>query len=201
VVVKKDTPPIEVKKEYVINDSISGYINPKLGLYSFKFDLADYKLNKIKIYCVGKLVQTINTSKDVLDNELKLTDWDFDGYKDISVLYNCGSGGCAYWIWNYSPRLKKYVYNAVLSERLGLEIDSVSKYIVFHYRAGYQEESWDTMRYVNNKLVFVKGLFRERGPEWAFFTRSKMVNHKIVTTQDSCLIKDLKPDEDQRFIR
>lgn len=33
-----------------------------------------------------------------------LIDWNFDGYKDITVLDNCGTGGCAYWIWNYSKR-------------------------------------------------------------------------------------------------
>jgi hypothetical protein len=95
-------------------------------------------------------------------------------------------------IWNYSPKQKKFEYNSILSDVLGLEMDSVSKYIVFHYRGGYQEERWDTMKYVNNKLVFVKGLFRERGANWAFFTRSKMVNNRIVITQDSSLIKDMK---------
>ena len=201
VVEKKITPPVEVKKN-IINDSISGYINPKLGFYGFKFitNMSHHELKKIKIYSDGKLVQTINTNKDIFDIDIKLTDWNFDGYKDITVFYNCGSGGCAYWIWNYSPKLKKFVYNSVLSEVLGLEMDSISKYIVFHYRAGYQEEKWDTMKYINNKLVFVKGLFRERGTNWAFFTRSKMVNNKIVTTHDSCLIKDQIPDEVQRYM-
>ena len=193
VVTKSITSAVK-KNKIEINDSISGYINPKLGLYSFKFDLdtAHLRLNKIKIYCDGKLVQTINANKEVLDNELKLSDWNFDGYKDITVLYNCGSGGCSYWIWNYTPKLKKFVYNSILSEVSGLEMDSVLKYIVFHYRAGYQEESWDTMKYVNNKLVFVKGLFRERGPDWTFFTRSKLVNNRIVSTHDSCLTKNMK---------
>ena len=62
-------------------------------------------------------------------------------------------------------------------------MDSISKYIVFHFRNGCHTEKWDTMKYVNNKLVFVKGLYIERGPDGVSITRSKMVNNKIVTTQ------------------
>lgn len=182
---------------------IIGNINSDSDIFKFTFisDSSGHVLRKIIIYKNEKLFQTINTNKDVLDREFKLIDWNFDGYKDICVLYNCGSGGCAYWIWNYSKAKNKFIYNKQLSEILGLEMDSVSKFIVYHYRCGYQEEYWDTMKYVNNKLVFVKGLFRERGMDWAFFTRRKMVNNKVVTTHDSCLIEDMKPEKpDPRFV-
>ena len=162
VVVRKVTPPIEAKKKDVVKDSISGYINPKLALYGFKFitDTSHHELKKIKIYCDAKLVQTIKTKKECEHLDFSLIDWNFDGYKDITAIYNCGSGGCAYWIWNYSPKLKKFVYNSVLSGVLGLEIDSVSKYIVIHFRNGCKYESWDSLKYVKNDLKFVKG--RER---------------------------------------
>jgi len=199
VVVKKVTPPIEIKKKVEINDSITGYINPKLDLYSFKFitDTAHLELKKIKIYREGKLVQTINTSKMCENNQFSLIDWNFDGYKDISVIYNCGSGGCAYWIWNYSPKLKKFVYNSVLSEVLGLEMDSVSKYIIFHYRDGYAEEFADTSKYINNKLVFVKGLSQERwndkdGNTWVKKTRTKVIHGIKRTSVDSMMILEMK---------
>jgi hypothetical protein len=181
VVVKEVTPLIEEKKTVVINDTISGYINPKLGLYSFKFITDTFSLKKIRIYYEAKLVQTIKTNKMCENNQFSLIDWNFDGYKDISVISNCGSGGCAYWIWNYSPKLKRFVYNSTLSDVLGLEIDSVSKFIVFHFRDGCRSEKWDTMKYVNNRLVFVKGLYIERGTDGVSITRSKMVNNKIVT--------------------
>ena len=51
-------------------------------------------------------IQEIIANKSFEKKEFKLIDCNFDGYKDISVLYNCGSGGCAYWIWNYSAEKK-----------------------------------------------------------------------------------------------
>jgi len=199
VVVKKATPPIEVKKKYVINDSISGYINPRLGLYSFKFvtDTTKLSLKQIKIYDNGRLVQTINTNKICKNNQFSLIDWNFDGYKDISVVYNCGSGGCAYWIWNYSPKLKKFIYNSVLSEVLGLEMDSVSKYIVFHFRDGVHQEYWDTMKYNNNKLALVKGFSQERrndkdGNIWLKKIHKKVIHGVVRRTIDSMMIMENK---------
>ena len=126
--------------------------------------------------------------------DYKLIDWDFDGYKDITVLSNCGSGGCAYWIWNYSPSKNKFVYNEALSDVLGLEMDSIHKFIIFHSRAGYAQENWDTMKYHNNKLVFVKGLYQERwtdqkGRRWIKKTRSKIINNKEIYKVDSAIVK------------
>jgi hypothetical protein len=198
LVIKKGTLKIEVKKD-VIKDSISGYINPKLGLYSFKFDLdtAHLKLKKIKIYSDGKLVQTIKTNKECEHLDFSLIDWNFDGYKDITAIYNCGSGGCAYWIWNYSPKLNKFVYNTVLSERLGLEIDLVSKCIVFHFRDGVHLEYWDTMKYCNNKLVLVKGFTQKRwfdkdGNIWLKEIHKKVIHGVVRRTVDSMMIMENK---------
>lgn len=201
VVLKKITPPIEVKKN-VINDSISGFINPKLALYEFKFitDTSHHELKKIKIYCDSKLVQTIKTNKDCEHLDFSLIDWNFDGYKDITAIYNCGSAGCAYWIWNYSPILKKFVYNLTLSGVLGLEIDSVSKYIVIHFRNGCKYESWDSLKYVKNDLKFVKGRKRiiceDKTGKFESITKDiivKKVNGKRkITSVDtvSVLVKD-----------
>jgi len=77
---------------------------------------------KIKIFHKGRLFQTINMIKSVLeaDSEFELISRNIDGYKDISVLYNHGvNGNSTYWIWNYST-LKKFVFNNVLSERVVL---------------------------------------------------------------------------------
>ena len=212
VIVKKVTPPIEVKKKYVINDSISDYINPKLGLYGFKFylDTVRQELNKIKIYCDGKLIQTIKTTKDnnqieihqfeiklksgkyELMKQIDLIDWNFDGYKDISVFTEWGSGGCTYSIWLYSKSKKKFVYSKELSY-MGLEIDSESKYIVYHFRGGAESEWWDTMQYVNNKLKFVKGVYQEswrNKKDSSYYLKkwhSKIVNNKNICTMNSCV--------------
>ncbi len=133
---------------YVVGDSIATKADegrPQLS-YKFNVDSDGYNLKSIFVYSDLIKVQEIIANKDIERKEFRLVDWNFDGYKDISVLYNCGSGGCAYWIWNYSPKTRKYYYNKKLSEVLGLEIDTVSKFVIFHYRAGYESELWDTLK-------------------------------------------------------
>ena len=160
--------------------------------FSFKFnmDSAGDLLKTIGVYSSNKVVQKIIANKDIEQNKFELIDWNFDGYKDISVLYGCGSGGCNYWIWNYSPKLNKYIYNKELSEVIGLELDTFNQYIVFHYRAGFSEENWDSLKYKDNKLSFVKGLYRERwkdsqGNLWVKHTFSKLINNVMEIKTDS----------------
>ncbi len=167
-----------------------------LRALSFKFnvDSSGYLLKTINIYSDNKQIQRIIANKEIEHNQFQLIDWNFDGYKDISVLYNCGSGGCAYWIWNYSSKENRYIYNKELSEVLGLEIDTTDQYIVFHYRAGYSEENWDSLKYKDNKLLFVKGLYRERwndslGNSWVKNTYSKTINKVVITKTDSFITK------------
>jgi hypothetical protein len=167
-----------------------------LRALSFKFnvDSSGYLLNTINIYSDNKQIQRIIANKEIERNQFQLIDWNFDGYKDISVLYNCGSGGCAYWIWNYSSKENRYIYNMELSEVLGLEIDTTDQHIVFHYRAGYWEEYWDSLKYKDNKLIFAKGLYRVRwndslGNTWVKNTYSKTINNVVITKTDSFIIK------------
>jgi hypothetical protein len=178
------------------NDSISGFINPELGLFSFKFnvDYTQNQLTDIRICKDGTLFQVIDANKELLGYEFKLIDWNFDGYKDITVLYNCGIGGSSYYIWNYSPKSKKFIYNKILSEVIGLKIDYISKNIIIHYRAGYAEESIDTFEYTNDKLTFIKGLFQERwtdqdGVSWQKKTYKRVVNNALEVSVDSVKLR------------
>lgn len=127
-----------IKNDSISTKSIKGI--PQLS-YKFNFDSTGYILKSIFIYSRLVKIQEIIVNKSIEKKEFKLIDCNFDGYKDISVLYNCGSGGCAYWIWNYSPKSKKYYYNKELSEVLGLEIDTLSKLVKFHYNEGATKEN------------------------------------------------------------
>ena len=151
--VKKKIQIVELKDK--ISDSIVDSDFPKK---SFKFNLDSTRnmLNSIYVYSDSKCIQKITTKKEIESIHFELIDWNFDGHKDISVLSNCGSGGCAYWIWNYIPKSDTYEYNKELSEVLGLEMDSKQKQIIFHYRFGYQDEYWKYYEYKDNKLVYIK---------------------------------------------
>jgi len=179
----------------LLSDSIyidSTKVQPKFS-YKFKVNSATNILESIKVYDGSNMTQEIIANKDIERKEFSLVDWNFDGYMDITSLYNCGSGGRTYWIWNYSPQKKQYYFNKELSEVIGLEIDTVNKFIIIHFRAGYNDESWDSLQYKNNKLSFVKGLYRERwndqiGNAWEKKTYSKLVSNKILVTVDSVVI-------------
>jgi len=180
----------------LIQDSIppTKIVGDKSLSFKFNIDSSGSLLKTINVYSEKNLIQKITANKYFESNEFQLIDWNFDGAKDITVLYNCGSGGCAYWIWNYSPTTNKFIFNKELSEVLGLEIDTADQFIVFHYRDGYSEERWDSMKYVNSKLQFVKGRYRERwndslGNSWVKNTYSKMVNNVLVTNVDSSISK------------
>lgn len=121
--------------------------------YKFNTDSTGYILKSIIIYSNSIKSQDIDVNMDIEKKEFKLIDCNFDGHKDIQVLLNCGSGGCSYALWNYSPKNGKYFYNKELSEYIGLNIDTISKKIIFHYRGGEDNEVIDTLEYVEGKLT------------------------------------------------
>jgi hypothetical protein len=193
-IVKKQKPKIKLDYQLLFDSIICNPIAGKEQLsYKFNIDSTNDFLKSIIVYADFKEMQKINVNQRVEGNKFQLIDWNFDGYKDISVLSNSGSGGSTYFIWNYIPKSSKYVYNKDLSENLGLEIDSISKYIIFHYRAGYPEEKWDTFSYVNNKLHFLKGVYQERFSDgkndWVKRSRSIILNNKLIETVDSFIVK------------
>ena len=179
----------------VVGDSIVTFknANPRLN-YKFNIDTIHFKFNTIYIYENFRKIQDIKVNKELAEYNFKLIDWNFDGFNDITVLSNSGSGGKTYFIWNYSTMDNKYHYNQELSDKIGLEIDNLSKSIVFHYRAGFSEECWDTLQYTNNNLKYVKGTCQQRstdsfGRDWIKYTHNKMINNKKVITEDSTIIK------------
>ncbi len=193
------TSKIEVSKandNYATTDSLANLRIDGVRRLSYKFnvDKSGYLLKTIIVYSDNIPIQIIEANKEIDQKDFQLIDWNFDGYKDITVRHSCGTGGCSYWIWNYSVENQKYYFNKELSDMLGLEIDSISKYIIFHYRAGWSEEYWDSLQYKNNKLSFVKGLYLQRwtdavGNTWVKNTRSKMINNKLITKIDSSIVK------------
>lgn len=195
---QKATP--KKKRKYTTENSILQYTSPEIKydnltfLFKFYYDNTGYLLNKIEVYNNENIYQTIPTHKAIEDRKIYFKDWNFDGYKDISIIINQGSGGTNYCIWNYNPKVKKFIFNKDLSDVLGLEMDSTSKHIIFHYRVGWQEELWDTLIYKKSKLVFIKGMRQqqwndEKGNQWRKRTFNKIINHRCVTKVDSIIIE------------
>lgn len=158
----------------------------------FAIDKSNNKLSAIMIYEQHKIAQEISVNKIIERRQFRLIDWNFDGYKDITVLANSGSGGRSYFIWNYSPSIHRYMYNQDLSGVLGLSMNSEAKQIIFYAREGFAKEGWDSLRYEQNKLTFKSSLRIDRwnnleGKIWTKRTHCYQVLQQEICVEDSVL--------------
>jgi hypothetical protein len=192
----EDTNVLLFRDYKMVGDSIIENKIEKIPQMSYRFISIDSGiiLDTLKIYKDFKLIQKLAVNEHFIQKKTRLIDWNFDGYKDISVVSECGNAGCSYLIWNYIPKKQIYSMNNELSNKMGLELDSVAKKIVFHIRTGFAEENWDTFNYIDNKLEFEKGLYRtrfnnEKGDCWLHNYYSKKVKNKIISSEDSVIIK------------
>jgi hypothetical protein len=184
---------------YLTNNTVTDFsdtVDIVLGndFYSFKLNVdPNNEIDKyIQVYLNGQKHQKIKFTDYVEGNYIQLIDWNFDGFRDISVVYSSGSGGISYMIYNFNPIKGTFVKDKNLSGK-GLLIDSVNHFIVDHWRTGADSENWDTCTYENGKLHFIKGLYlehylNEKG-YWEKQTRSRVVNNKRIQTVDSVLLK------------
>jgi len=178
-----------------INDSLyfDGEKSDSMMSFKFNFKADSTLLKSIVIYRGDTIFQSINANKSVYLKNICLRDWNFDGFNDISVLNECGSAGLSYWIWLYNQKSRKFIYSDDLSKVWGLEMDSISKCIVHHFRAGAPEESWDTFKIKNDKLIFIKGLYQRRwssdGENWVYHQRNFIQGEKLIQIEDSFIVK------------
>ena len=156
----------------------------------FAIDKSNNKLSAIMIYEQHKIAQEISVNKIIERRQFRLIDWNFDGYKDITVLASGGSGGPCYFIWNYSPTLHRYTYNQDLSELSGLSMNSEAKQIISSYRFGWERASWDSFSYEQNTLALKSSLLVEKwktleGKTWTKRTHCYSVRQQKICEEDS----------------
>jgi hypothetical protein len=159
---------------------------------AFTIDQSNNKLSAIVIYEHNQICQQISVNEIVEQRLFSMVDWNFDGYKDITVLANSGTGGRCYYIWNYSPDKHRYTYNQDLSGVLGLSINSEAKQIIFYVSEGFAKEGWDSLCYEQNKLTFKGSLSIERwnnlaGKMWTKRTHCYQVRQQEICVEDSVL--------------
>ena len=181
---------IDKGSEYVISNAHIGGGN----IFSFKFntDSVDFYLRSIDVFSNQAVFQNISVEQESY-RSYDLTDWNFDGYKDISVCQGCGSAGCQYLIWNYSPSQNRFNFNEMLSGKLGLQLDSVNQYILFNTRSGYSYENLNTYEYEGDSISLLKNIIVERHIDslnqlWEKNTVTELINNKLVYDLDSFII-------------
>jgi hypothetical protein len=150
------------------------------------------KINSISVFSGEKKIQEVKVENEFAENA-ELIDWNFDGFKDLSVKCSAGSGGQPYDIWMYSKKNKKFVFNKEISGRY-LLIDSINKRIVFYRRDGYEFVFWDTMKFEKDKLIFDRGTAITQWIDsndniWKKTHSVKFRNGKYTSKIDSSIIK------------
>ena len=185
-----DSTLIDTSSEYVISNVNIGAGNA----FSFKFntDSVGFYLKSIDVFLGQSVLQSISVEKESY-RSYDLTDWNFDGYKDISVCQSCGSAGCHYLIWNYSPSQNRFNFNEMLSGKLGLQLDSVNQYILFNTRSGFSYENLNTYKYKGDSISLLKNIIVDRHIDslnqlWEKNTVTELVNNKLVYNVDSFII-------------
>ncbi len=155
-----------------------------IGKLEFIPKLDRLRKNSIIVKSGNKVFQTIKL-KAPLPEEFELIDWNFDGFKDVSIRNPSGSAVVNYEVYNYDKVKNRFILNKELLDNY-LKIDSIHQRVVFTFSSGCDIKNRDTMKYENNKLVFEKGLNLTRLPDKLVRVKSsKMIEGKIIEKIDT----------------
>jgi hypothetical protein len=142
-------------------------INPNLPAFTFRFaGNADNSLGNIDVTegTSAAVIQTIENSTDPGDiapatsqDVLVPVDANFDGYKDLRILNECGAtGNCSYDFYLYDPATNRFVENSFLSNLSTPTFDEAKKQVTTDQNSSAADWESDTYQYENGKYVLVK---------------------------------------------
>lgn len=131
-------------------------ISPHLPLFTFYFPgKPDNTLGDIQITEATKneVIQTIENSTDAgfinparAQDVLAIVDANFDGYKDLQILSNCGAtGNCSYDFYLYDPASMQFVHNKFLTDLSTPSFDDAKKQVTSTSNSSASD--WETQTY------------------------------------------------------
>lgn len=156
-----------------------------------KYDL----ITKIKIYFKStlKLIQEI-TDTEILNYQIKIADYNFDGYTDIYLHDNCMLlNNCSGSVLLFDPNIEKFVHAKEFDNLTTIEVDKKKKliYSTNSSRAG-AEFLVEAFKYNKKKLVLVERE-SQSGEPWGeifYYTLEKRDSNGIMRTIKSLKYKD-----------
>jgi hypothetical protein len=144
-------------------------ISPELPLFIFHFSgTPDNTLGELEITEEPSttVVQTIEASdwgmilseSELIKNLLTPVDANFDGYKDLQILSNCGAtGNCSYDFFLYDPVTNQFVHNELLSNNLcSPEFDAKKKQITTHSNSSASDWENDVYQYQDGHYTLIR---------------------------------------------
>jgi hypothetical protein len=159
-------------------------------LYTFPLHQADSITVRLEIdsYIVSAMQvssgQTIDLSEmnhPVEVFKLEAIDLNFDGYNDLRILNNEGATGNNWYdTWLYNQKTKTFVKNQFLSQNSSVMVDTLSKKILTHYRAGACEESLGVYAVKDTTYTLVEGWSSEPRNERCIILHLRIKNKQVV---------------------
>lgn len=148
-------------------------INSKLPIFTFRFaGKEDNTFGDIQITegTSGEVIQTIENTTDAgaivpakTKDVLAVVDANFDGYKDLRLLSNCGAtGNCSYDFYLYDPKANEFVHNDFLSSLGTPSFDGAKKQVITNWNMSAGDWQSETYQYQDGQYT----LIRRKISEW-----------------------------------
>ena len=141
-------------------------INPQLPVFTLSFaGQADNTLGDITITegANAKVIQTIpnTTSYDATltkaENTIVPVDANFDGYKDLPILSDCGAtGNCTYSVYLYNPTTNQFIKNSFLSNLGTPSFDAAKKQVTTSWNSSVADFETDTYQYQGGQYTLIQ---------------------------------------------
>jgi hypothetical protein len=144
-------------------------ISPDLPLFAFHFiGRPDNTLGELEVTEEPStaIVQTIeaadwgmvSSESELISDLLTPVDANFDGYKDLQILSNCGAtGNCSYDFFLYDPVTNQFVHNEFLSNNLcSPEFQAEKKQITTHSNGSASDWENDTYQYEDGHYTLIR---------------------------------------------
>lgn len=136
-------------------------INSKLPLFTFHFSgQPDNTFGNLDI-TAGSGTEVIQTLEDTTDpglvtpapirSVLTTVDANFDGYKDLQLLSQCGgTGNCSYDFYLYDPKANEFIHNDFLSSLSTPSFDQAKKQVTTSSNGSASDRKNKTYQYEND---------------------------------------------------
>jgi hypothetical protein len=139
----------------VFNFSFLGDANNNLGTLEITEDPSTTIVQKLERFTDWGMV---STADELEKNLLTLVDANFDGYKDLQILSNCGAtGNCSYDFFIYDSVTNRFVHDEFLSNNLcSPGFDAKKKQIVTHSNSSASDWGSDTYQYEDGHFTLIR---------------------------------------------
>ncbi len=123
---------------------------------------------------------------------LHVTDVNFDGYKDVIILYTFSGAHSNTWYdcWLWNPETSSFIKAESFAGICNPALDPEKKYIYSTGGSGSGNQEWDIYQFIDGEFVVTNSLSYEVANKGYHFIEQKLVNGKMEIIRDDVIQKD-----------